>query len=42
MLQAKGGICEPSLDIPLNGDDMQSVFGYKVLGEMPTKGCVNI
>ena len=33
-VQLKGGICEPSSDIPLNWSDMRSEFGYKLLGAM--------
>jgi len=29
--QLKGGICEPSSDIPPNWSDMRSEFGYKLL-----------
>jgi len=29
--QPKGGIYEPSSDIPLNWCDMRSVFGHKLL-----------
>ena len=32
--QPKGGIYEPSLDIPLNWSDMRSGFGYKLLSEI--------
>lgn len=30
----KGGIKEPSLDIPLNWRDMRSKFEYKLLGDI--------
>ena len=32
--QLKGGIKEPSLDIPLNWRDMRSEFEYKLLGDI--------
>ena len=32
--QPKGGIYEPSSDIPLNRSDMLSVFGYKLLAKI--------
>ena len=32
--QLKGGISEPSSDIPLNWRDMRSEFGYKLLYEI--------
>ena len=31
--QLKGGISEPSLDIPLNWREMRSKFGYNLLAE---------
>lgn len=34
-VQRKGGICEVSLDIPLNWSDMRSVFGYTTLYNIP-------
>ena len=33
--QLKGVIYEPSSDIPLNWGDMRSMFGYKLLSEIP-------
>ena len=33
-LQLKGGISEPSSDIPPNWRDVRSEFGYKLLGDM--------
>ncbi|KAF5428553.1 hypothetical protein C5S39_11265 [Candidatus Methanophagaceae archaeon] len=35
--QLKRCIYEPILDIPLNGSDMRSEFGYKLLGDIVTK-----
>ena len=32
--QLKGGISEPSSNIPPNWRDMRSEFGYKLLGEI--------
>jgi len=33
-LKVKGGVIEPSSDIPLNWRDMQIEFGYKLLYDM--------
>jgi hypothetical protein len=35
MFQPQGGIYEPSSDIQLNWSDMRSMFGYKLLPEIP-------
>ena len=36
-VQLKGGICEPSSDIPLNWRDMRSEFGYTTLYSIVSK-----
>jgi hypothetical protein len=36
-VQLKGGICESSSDIPLNGRDMRSEFGYTPLYDIAKK-----
>lgn len=41
-VQLKGGLCEPSSDVPIDWIDMRSRFGYTTLYEIASTKTVDV